>query len=45
MPDVFAPLPLVPDHPELEREVLELWDREGTFLKLRDRYAPAEASR
>ena len=37
MPDVFAPLPPVPDHPELEREILALWDREGTFFRLRDR--------
>src|SRR6266700_789832 len=37
MPDVFAPLPPVPDHPELEREVLDLWEHEGTFFQLRDR--------
>jgi isoleucyl-tRNA synthetase len=37
MPKIFAPLPPVPDHPALEREVLVLWEREGTFFKLRDR--------
>src|SRR5438132_3983572 len=37
MPNVFAPLPPVPDHPVLEREVLDLWEREGTFFVLRDR--------
>src|SRR6266581_3543953 len=37
MPDVFAPLPPVPDHPELEREVLDLWEHEGTFFELRDK--------
>src|SRR6266852_8152323 len=37
MPNVFAPLPPVPDHPVLEREVLDLWEREGTFFELRDR--------
>jgi len=30
----FTPLPPVPDHPALEREVLELWDREGMFERL-----------
>ncbi len=33
--DVFAPLPDKPDHPALELEILELWDRERTFDKLR----------
>jgi isoleucyl-tRNA synthetase len=33
---VFKPLPPVPDHPALERDVLELWDREGTFEQLRE---------
>jgi isoleucyl-tRNA synthetase len=37
MPGAFEPLPPVPDHPALEREILELWDREGTFFRLRDR--------
>jgi isoleucyl-tRNA synthetase len=35
MPDVFESLPRVPDHPALELEVLELWEAEGTFEKLR----------
>jgi isoleucyl-tRNA synthetase len=35
MPDVFPPLPPVPDHPALEEEILELWEREGTFDELR----------
>jgi isoleucyl-tRNA synthetase len=37
MPKIFAPLPPVPDHPALEREILALWEDEGTFFKLRDR--------
>src|SRR5438876_5176245 len=37
MEQVFAPLPPVPDHPELERETLDLWEREGTFYELRDK--------
>ncbi|HEX7311981.1 MAG TPA: isoleucine--tRNA ligase [Gaiellaceae bacterium] len=37
MPKTFAPLPPVPDHPALEREILGLWEREGTFFKLVDR--------
>ena len=37
MPKTFAPLPPVPDHPALEREILELWEREGTFFRLVDR--------
>ncbi len=32
---VFEALPPVPDHPALEREILERWDREGTFDRLR----------
>ncbi|MEN3342873.1 MAG: isoleucyl-tRNA synthetase, partial [Actinomycetota bacterium] len=35
--EVFHPLPTVPDHPALEEEVLELWEREGTFERLRER--------
>src|SRR5688572_6783866 len=31
----FAPLPEKPDHPGLERAVLERWEREGTFDALR----------
>jgi isoleucyl-tRNA synthetase len=33
---VFHPLPSVPDHPALEREVLEWWDGEGTFEQVRE---------
>ncbi|HKF14910.1 MAG TPA: isoleucine--tRNA ligase [Gaiellaceae bacterium] len=33
---VFEPLPQVPDHPTLEEEILALWEREGTFGKLRE---------
>ncbi|HEY7397642.1 MAG TPA: isoleucine--tRNA ligase [Gaiellaceae bacterium] len=32
---MFAPLPDKPDHPALELELLELWEREGTFEQLR----------
>src|ERR1700719_60498 len=32
---MFEPLPDKPDHPALELEVLELWEREGTYKKLR----------
>ncbi len=32
---MFTPLPDKPDHPGLELEILELWEREGTFEKLR----------
>ena len=35
--EVFQPLPTVPDHPALEEEILERWEREGTFEKLRER--------
>ena len=35
MEQVFRPLPKQPDHPALEREVLALWEREGTFEALR----------
>src|SRR3954454_24018909 len=35
--EVFQPLPTVPDHPALEQDVLELWDREETFQRLRER--------
>jgi isoleucyl-tRNA synthetase len=37
VPKSFAPLPRVPDHPALELEILDLWEREGTFFQLRDR--------
>ena len=33
---VFKPLPAVPDHPGIEREVLELWEREDTFERMRE---------
>jgi isoleucyl-tRNA synthetase len=32
---VFEPLPDKPDHPALELEILELWEREGMFEQLR----------
>ncbi len=35
MTGVFTPLPRVPDHPELEREVLARWESERTFERLR----------
>src|SRR3954454_13253017 len=34
---MFQPLPDKPDHPALELEILELWEREGTFAQLRER--------
>ena len=36
MANTFRPLPKVPDHPALEREILELWEREGTFEAVRE---------
>ena len=33
----FEPLPPTPDHPALELEMLERWDREQTFDRLRER--------
>jgi isoleucyl-tRNA synthetase len=36
---MFTPLPSVPDHPALEREVLERWEREQTFERLREQNA------
>ncbi|HSO01918.1 MAG TPA: class I tRNA ligase family protein, partial [Gaiellaceae bacterium] len=36
---MFAALPDKPDHPALELEILELWEREGTFAQLRARNA------
>ncbi len=36
---MFAPLPDKPDHDALEREVLALWEREGTFSRLREQNA------
>src|SRR6476659_5799316 len=32
-----TPLPAKPDHPTLREEILELWEREGTFEQLRER--------
>jgi isoleucyl-tRNA synthetase len=36
MDEAFSPLPPVPDHPALELEILERWEREGTFERLRE---------
>ncbi|HJS70116.1 MAG TPA: class I tRNA ligase family protein, partial [Gaiellaceae bacterium] len=36
MARIFPSLPDKPDHDALERELLEVWEREGTFEKLRD---------
>ena len=33
---MFAPLPDKPDHPALELEILDLWERESTFERLRE---------
>jgi isoleucyl-tRNA synthetase len=33
---IFSPLPDKPDHDALERELLELWERERTFEQLRE---------
>ena len=33
---MFASFPDKPDHDHLEREILGLWEREGTFAKLRE---------
>src|SRR5262245_6219255 len=33
---MFKPLPSVPDHPALEREVLGRWEHERTFQRLRE---------
>jgi isoleucyl-tRNA synthetase len=34
---MFTPLPDKPDHPALELEILDVWEREQTFQQLRDR--------
>ncbi len=34
---MFTPLPDKPDHPALELEILDAWEREGTFQQLRER--------
>jgi len=39
MSQVFRPLPSVPDHPALERDVLERWENERTFERLREQNA------
>ena len=36
---MFDKLPDKPDHPALELELLETWEREGTFEQLRQRNA------
>jgi isoleucyl-tRNA synthetase len=33
---IFTPLPDKPDHDALELEILEIWERDGTFEKLRE---------
>jgi isoleucyl-tRNA synthetase len=35
VPLIFSPLPDKPDHDALERVILDTWEREGTFEKLR----------
>jgi isoleucyl-tRNA synthetase len=42
MARTFQPLPKMPDHPGLEREILELWEREGTFEAVRERNRSGE---
>src|SRR5919198_3742553 len=37
MEQVFSPLPPVPDHPRLEEEILQWWEDEHVFERLRDR--------
>ena len=36
MKQVFEPLPPVPDHPRLEEEILQWWEDEQVFERLRD---------
>jgi isoleucyl-tRNA synthetase len=36
---VFEPLPPVPDHPVLEKDVLRLWEERETFRRLREQNA------
>ena len=38
----YEPLPAVPDHTALEREILDWWDREGIFDKLREQNSGGE---
>jgi isoleucyl-tRNA synthetase len=40
--DVFAALPPAPDHPALELEILDWWEREGIFERLRAQNAGNE---
>jgi isoleucyl-tRNA synthetase len=37
MGQAFPSLPRIPDHPGLEHEVLDFWEREGVFNQLRER--------
>ncbi|HEU5207554.1 MAG TPA: isoleucine--tRNA ligase [Gaiellaceae bacterium] len=37
MPQIFTPLPDKPDHNALELAILETWEREATFERLRER--------
>src|SRR5882672_2419901 len=39
---MFTPLPDKPDHPALELEILEVWEREQTFQQLRERNSGGE---
>ncbi|HEU4973216.1 MAG TPA: class I tRNA ligase family protein, partial [Gaiellaceae bacterium] len=39
MTQIFTPLPDKPDHNALELEILDTWEREGTFAALRERNA------
>src|ERR687886_41009 len=41
----FAPVPKQPDHPALEHAVLERWERERTFERLREQTAGGEPYR
>ncbi|MEX2211672.1 MAG: isoleucine--tRNA ligase [Gaiellaceae bacterium] len=36
MPEGFLPLSAVPDHPALEVEILDWWEREGVFERVRE---------
>jgi isoleucyl-tRNA synthetase len=37
VPPRFEPLPRVPDHPGIERELLDTWEAERTFEQLREK--------
>src|SRR5436189_143232 len=43
MPPVFEPLPPVPDHPRLEEEILQWWEDEAIFDRLREQNRGNEA--